>query len=68
MKKEPKKLALSRETLSNLDAATGGDVAPSINTIELFPRTDLCRTRFCDTVIQTVNCPLLTIGCPITTL
>ena len=67
MKKAPKKLALSRETLSKLSAATGGDVFPSLNTIDLLPQTELCRTRFCGTLIETVYCPLVTIGCPLTT-
>lgn len=66
MKKTLKKLALSRETLSTLGAASGGDALPPLNTIDLLPRTEICRTRFCDTLVQTLNCPLLTAGCPIT--
>lgn len=67
MKKSPKKLALSRETLTTLGAVQGGDL-PALQTIDLLPRSLVCQSRFCDTtVIQTVVCTVLTSDCPITT-
>jgi hypothetical protein len=68
MKKTTKRLLLSRETVHTLGAVAGGDVLPALNTLDFVPRTTLCHTNFCTSnCVQTLNCPLITLGCPITT-
>jgi hypothetical protein len=68
MKKNLRKLVLSRETLHTLEApamgiARGGDVQPAINTVDLLPRSYLCQSRFCSgNCYATVACPVLTNG------